>query len=86
MLKEINYDKQKNKHSLAEYILQNGFFLQLDIIVNKNYTWLISAPNINQSTLGIILDGIIWILEIHINLIKHYYYSTEIISKYINCV
>ena len=40
------------------------FFLQLNIILpivyNNNSTWLIFAPNINQSTFWIVLDGLIW--------------------------
>ena len=68
MLKDVNisnqYERQKEKkHFLVEYILQYGTFFnnltsysQLFTIV----TWLISAPNINQSTFGNVLDGIIW--------------------------
>ena len=39
-------------------------FLQLDIILPTAYknktTWLISAPNINLTKFGMILDGSIW--------------------------
>ena len=38
------------------------FFLRLNIILpifyNNNSTWLIFAPNINQSTFWIVLDGL----------------------------
>ena len=38
------------------------FFVQLDIIlpIVKITTWLISTPNINQSSFGIVVYGVIW--------------------------
>ena len=74
---EITYEIQhKNKHSLAVYILQlygskdalhpcMDLFLQLDImlpiIYNNNILPLIL---INLSTFRILLDGIMWILDL----------------------
>ena len=52
----MNYDVQKNKHSLAAHILQNGIFSTTWHYTSNCLqitTWFISAPNINQPTFGI---------------------------------
>jgi len=61
------------------------FFLQLDIIisiVHNNLTWLISAPNINQSTFGIVIDGIISTPDINALLIVLKCTSLELESRF----
>ena len=46
----------RKKHCPAVW----NFFYNLTAYFKLFTSWLISAPNINQSTFGIILDRIIW--------------------------